>query len=108
MNIEDEEVLENTFNNARIIFNKENGCNNILGKKVSTTKQVLRAVDIRVSDLLHYSLDWVFEDLEVLDVVKYNPNIENYWFSKKFYSDTPEGLNLMTELLYKIMKHDNK
>lgn len=104
MSIDDGQLTTDLFEGAKIVFNMEDGCNSIFGKKVSSTKQALTAMDIRLSELLGYSIDYSFCNMNVVDCIKYNREFENYWFSRKYYSDTPNGNALFTNLLINIFE----
>lgn len=102
MNIEDEQTIDEMFNRSKLVLNMENNCVSIFGKKVKTPTEALRAIDMRVTELIGGSLDLSFEDMEVADLIKYNTDIEHYWFNKKFYSDSVEGKALFTNLLIRL------
>lgn len=98
-NTENEDLTEELFGKSKVLFNMEDNCTSILGKKVQGTKQVLNMMDIRVSEILGYQLNYSFAEMNVLGVINYNNNIDKCWFTKKYYTDTTEGKNLFTELL---------
>lgn len=102
-NIEDEQLTDDMFDKSKVIFNMDDGCNSIFGKKVSSTSQVFAAMDIRLSELLGYKFDYSFANMNVVDIIKYNKNFEKYWFTKKFCSDV-DGKKLFTELLMNIFE----
>ena len=51
LNIEDEQLMEDMFDKAKLVFNMDDGCTSLFGKKVSSTTQALTALDIRASEL---------------------------------------------------------
>ena len=98
-NSEDEDLTYELFNKSKLLFNMEDHCTSVLGKKVSGTKQVLNALDMRMAEILGYRIDDSFAEMDVLGVISYNVNIDRCWFTKKYYTDTAEGKNLFTNLL---------
>lgn len=104
MSIEDEQLLEDLFDKAKVVFNMDDGCNSIFGKKVTKTTQALTALDIRLSELLGFQIDYSFAKMTVVDIIKYNREFEKYWFSKKYISDTKPGEDLFTNLLVNIFE----
>lgn len=98
-NSDDEDLTYELFNKSKLLFNMEDHCTSVLGKKVSGTKQVLNALDLRMSEILGYRIDDSFAEMDVLGVLSYNVNIDRCWFTKKYYTDTTEGKNLFTNLL---------
>lgn len=98
-NSEDEDLTYELFNKSKLLFNMEDHCTSVLGKKVSGTKQALNALDMRMAEILGYRMDDSFAEMDVLGVISYNVNIDRCWFTKKYYTDTAEGKNLFTNLL---------
>lgn len=104
LNIEDEQLMEDMFDKAKLVFNMDDGCTSLFGKKVSSTTQALTALDIRASELLGFQIDYSFAKMTVVDILKYNREFEKYWFSKKYISDTKPGEDLFTNLLVNIFE----
>lgn len=99
MNIQEEDVTDLMFEKAKILFNMEDNCTSILGKKVSSTSQVLNAIDIRLSQLLGHQVPYSFEEMQVIGCMKYSRQADACWFTKKYYTDIAEGNQVFSDIL---------
>lgn len=107
-NVENIEVQEALFNRAQICFSKVNSNNvkRIFGKPVRNLYEILVRMDEMIVQFLKIEPEYYFRDMRICGVINYNPELENFWFERKQFSDTPEGYETMISLLSSILlKH---
>lgn len=107
-NVENIEVQEALFNRAQICFSKVNSNNvkRIFGKPVRNLYEILVRMDEMIVQFLKIEPEYYFRDMRICGAINYNPELENFWFERKQFSDTPEGYETMISLLSSILlKH---
>ena len=102
-NVEDVKVRELLFNRAGVIFNKYVKHKYVLGKKNPTPVQMLKAIDEIVYNITGYSQE--FYKMHIINTIPSDERFEDFMFSKKFISDTPEGMNLYLNVLRSILEN---
>ncbi len=102
-NVEDVKVRELLFNRAGIIFNKYVKHKYVLGKKNPTPVQMLKSIDEIVYNITGYSQE--FYKMHIINTIPSDERFEDFMFSKKFISDTPEGMKLYLNVLRSILEN---
>ena len=102
-NIDSEEVKDTLFGMSQIIFNKVTKVENVFGYKVKTVRQVLRAMDMQVKSLIGGEGEYLFADMKICNVLKYNPLFEKCWFSRYQISDFTDGERIFIDMLRKVL-----
>ena len=102
-NIESEDVKSTLFSISQILFNKVEKVENVFGYKVKTVRQVLKALDMQMAELIGGEAEYLFKDLKLCGVMRYSSLYEKYWFSKYQISDFADGEQLFLEILRKVL-----
>ena len=102
-NTEDEKVLDILFGKSQIVFNKYRGFNRLMGKRTKIGRKTTEEMDSIVQDLTGMDIGYYFSDLDVIGIIKDDPEIEKYWCTKKRYSDTKVGREIFSKIIYNMM-----
>lgn len=102
-NIQNEDVQESLYSRAGIVFNKVLDKKTLFGQKVSSLRDMLAVLDNTFYDLVGYMPESRLEDMNIMGVVNYSSEFDEYLFGKQQISDTKSGADLFLELLYNIL-----
>lgn len=101
-NVVNDEVVDILFDNAHILFNKDTNLDVILGKKVNDIHKALSVLDMKLKELSGIDTGYYFQNMNVNGIIKFDPKLERYWFTKKYFTDTPEGRSIFIKMLSRI------
>lgn len=99
INIEDDEIENTMFNKLSLVLNKEDGMKSFFGRKISSTNDLLVALDDTVTALAQESINYSFTEIPVISILKYSSVYEKFWYTNKYISDTQDGEKLFADLL---------
>lgn len=99
INIEDDEIENTMFNKLSLVLNKEDGMKSFFGRKISSTNDLLVALDDTVTALAQESINYSFTEIPVISILKYSNVYEKFWYTNKYISDTQDGEKLFADLL---------
>ena len=102
-NVESDDVKSTLFSISQILFNKVEKVENVFGYKVKTVRQVLKALDMQMAELIGGEAEYLFKDLKICGVMKYSQLYEKYWFSKYQISDFADGEHIFLDILRKVL-----
>ena len=104
MSIEDENLTDELFERAKIVFNMDTNMPYIFGKKAKNTSEILKAMDERLYEIIGYQIDYSFANMTAIDCIPFMSLIENSYFSKKYASEVSDGKALFTNLLINVFE----
>lgn len=99
INIEDDEIENTMFNKLSLVLNKEDGMKSFFGRKISSTNDLLVALDDTVTALAQETINYSFTEIPVISILKYSNVYEKFWYTNKYISDTQDGEKLFADLL---------
>lgn len=99
INIEDDEIENTMFNKISLVLNKEDGMKSFFGRKISSTNDLLVALDDTVTALAQEAINYSFTEIPVISILKYSNVYEKFWYTNKYISDTQDGEKIFSELL---------
>lgn len=106
-NIANEDMQDQFFNRAQLVFNKERHLNKVLGNSISSTDDILSTVDNQILELLGDDPGYYFKTMKVAGIIKDDPAVEKGWFENTHYSDTPKGQEVFLNLINNIILRRN-
>ena len=103
-NIPDEDIENLLYTRLVLTLNKYDGMKTLFGEKVSTTANMLEILDNTYERLSQSTSDYSFTDIPIASILNYNSAYEQFWFTKKYLTDTEEGRRIFTDLLFTALK----
>lgn len=99
-NIEDRMLLNVMFNKPKIVFNRVSNKNTLLGKVFKPEKKEwAKDVDGIAYQLMGEDIGVRFGDLGKASILRKNDNMDSYWYTRKAYSDTKDGVKEFVDIL---------
>lgn len=102
-NIANEDMQEQFFNRAQLVFNRENKLKKVLGKNISSTDDILNIMDEQIYELIGEDPGFYFKNIKVAGIIKYDPAVDAGWYENTHYSDTPKGQETFVNLINNII-----
>lgn len=97
-NIDSDDMQDTMFSRAQLVFNKQRSLSRVLGTKVRSCHDIVKAMDKKVKELIGEDPGYHFEDLHIAGIINDDPVFEDGWFEQVQYSDTRKGQAIFLEL----------
>lgn len=105
-NVGDESLAEIMWTQSKLMFTKVRKVEQVLGRRVSGIRDILRGLDSQVEALLGEPAEFQFENMCVAGQIPYDPGYESYWMAKERYTSDAGHYQLYTEALRKVLIAD--
>lgn len=97
-NIDSDDMQDTMFSRAQLVFNRQRSLSRVLGTKVRSCYDIVKAMDKKVKELIGEDPGYHFEDLHIAGIINDDPVFEDGWFEQVQYSDTRKGQAIFLEL----------
>ena len=97
-NIDSDDMQDTMFSRAQLVFNRQRSLSRVLGTKVRSCYDIVKAMDKKVKELIGEDPGYHFEDLHIAGIINDDPVFEDGWFEQIQYSDTRKGQAIFLEL----------
>lgn len=102
-NIGSDDMEETLFSKAQLLFNRYRGIDKLFGKKVKRIKDITKAMDKKLIELVGEDTGYYFSDLHICGSINYDDAFEDGWYNDVQYSDTKKGSEVFLQILKNIV-----
>ena len=102
--VEEDDFRQLFIKKTYIVLNKYHQSIKIFNKDMKSASKILRELDGIIYEVVGGEVSDRFEAMNILQTLPIIPDINNYWFSKKAYVETENGLKLIGGFLKNILE----
>lgn len=103
-NIGDDDLRQLVMKKAKVVLNKYYKTIKLFGKKIESASRIMSELDGIIYEVVGDDVADRFEGMRILRTMPLNPEIDNFWMTKKAFVETDNGVKMMGGLLKNILE----
>lgn len=103
-NVGDDDLRQLIMKKTKIVLNKYYNTIKLFGKNITSASRILAEIDGIIYEVVGDDVADRFEGMKILRTLPLNPEIDNFWLTKKAFVETDNGVKFIGGLLKNILE----